>query len=439
MKRYECWGRYEKFQKYQHQIRHIQWRTDNLCLDKWGLPVLPFGLGRSYGDSCLNDGGILLDMSSLNRLMAFDRQTGILRCEAGVTLAEILDYVVLQGWFLPVTPGTKYVTVGGAIANDVHGKNHAYAGTFGCHVKKFELLRSNGERLICSPTENEAWFKATIGGLGLTGVILWAEIQLKPIKSPFIKETTIKFESLDEFFEIAAVSEKGYEYTVAWIDSLATGKSLGRGLFRRGNNANPPFDQTLHLPQKRNVTVPLDAPNFALNRLSMRAFNSLYYNRMTTRVKRHLIHYEPFFYPLDAIKRWNRIYGHRGFFQYQCVVPYDDNYRAIRTIITKMATSGLLPFLNVFKTFGDYPSPGMMSFPRKGVTLAIDFPNQGQQTLALLEEIDQIVKDNRGANYPAKDSRMSAENFKAFYPQWEAFSQYVDPCFSSSFWRRVTG
>jgi FAD/FMN-containing dehydrogenase len=439
MSHYESWGRYDEFSKYRHQVQTITWPSDQLSLNGHNQPLLPYGLGRSYGDSCLNDGGILLDTSRLNRFIAFDRQHGVLRCEAGVTIEQIVDLITLQGWFLPVSPGTKHVTVGGAIANDIHGKNHAAAGTFGCHVRQFELLRSNGERLLCSPTENPDWFRATIGGLGLTGLILWAELELKAIPSPFFDVETIKFRNLEEFFDIAAQSDAaGYEYTVAWLDCLATGKSLGRGLFNRGNLAYPPFDRTLHLPKKHRITVPFDAPNFTLNNFSARAFNLLIYNQQRQRIKRKLMYYEPFFYPLDAIAHWNRIYGKRGFFQYQFVVSYDDNYQAIKTIIRKIADSGTLPFLNVFKTFGDIRSPGMLSFPRKGVTLAIDFPNKGRPTLDLMEALDQIVKENGGVVYPAKDSRMSAESFQTFYPQWKAFSQYVDPNFSSSFWRRVT-
>jgi len=439
MSRYEAWGRYEQFNEYVHQIQKLSWPSDRLSFNGTNKPILPYGLGRSYGDSCLNDGGILLDITGLNRFISFDRQQGILRCEAGVTLEEIVDLIILQGWFLPVSPGTKYVTVGGAIANDIHGKNHATAGTFGGHVRKFELLRSNGERLICSPTENADWFRATIGGLGLTGVILWAEFDLKPISSPFFDVETIKFKSLEEFFEIAAESDDaGYEYTVAWLDMLAKGSALGRGWFQRGNNATPPFEHTLKLPQKRRINVPFNAPNFALNPLTMRAFNFVIYNKQLKKVSRNLLYYESFFYPLDIINNWNRGYGKRGFFQYQFVVPYNDDYEAIKTITRKINQSRTLPFLNVFKTFGDIPSPGMLSFPRKGVTLAIDFPNQGHKTLDLMEELDQIVKENGGVVYPAKDTRMSAESFQTFYPQWQEFARYVDPKFSSSFWRRVT-
>ncbi|MEM7030447.1 MAG: SDR family oxidoreductase [Chloroflexota bacterium] len=438
-KKVESWGRYAAFRDYEHQVQTFSWSTETVNLNGDGKSALPYGLGRSYGDSCLNDGGILVDTTSLNRFISFDRNQGILRCESGVTLEEVLDLIVLQGWFLPVSPGTKFVTVGGAMANDIHGKNHAKNGTFGCHVRQFELLRSDGQRLICSLDENEDWFRATIGGLGLTGLILWAEIQLKPITSPFWDLETIKFNTLEEFFDLAAESEAaGYEYTVAWIDSMAKGSALGRGWFQRANNAKPPFEQSLTLPKKRNLTVPFNFPNFTLNTLSIKAFNFLLYYRQLTKRKRQLIYYEPFFYPLDMIGRWNRGYGKRGFLQYQFVVPYDDNYQTIRTILEKISRSKTLPFLNVFKTFGNIESPGMLSFPQKGVTLAIDFPNRGQATLDLLEELDQIVRLNGGVVYPAKDTRMSAASFQAFYPQWKNFAAYVDPKFSSSFWRRVT-
>ena len=439
MNEYESWGRYEEFQSFKHDIQTLSWASDEISLNGSDKSILPFGLGRSYGDSCLNDGGILLDITGLKRFISFDINRGILRCEAGVTLEEILDLIVLSGWFLSVTPGTKYVTLGGSIANDIHGKNHATGGTFGCHVRQFELLRSDGQRLICSPSENADWFRATIGGLGLTGVIVWAEIQLKPIRSPFFDVESIKFRNLDEFFEIAHASdEAGYEYTVAWLDCLARGASLGRGLFQRGNNANPPFEKTLKIPKSRQVTFPFDAPNFAVNYLSAKLFNLAWYHKQQRRSQRAITYYHPFFYPLDMIHKWNRGHGKRGFMQYQFVIPYDNGYAAIREILHKIAHSKLIPTLNVFKTFGDLPSPGMLSFPRKGVTLAIDFPNLGRRTLDFLEELDQIVKANDGVVYPAKDTRMSAESFQAFYPQWREFAQYVDPKFSSSFWRRVT-
>ncbi len=438
MNQYESWGRYFNVSQ---QIRRATWQSEmDALVRELPAPFLPYGLGRSYGDSCLNDGGTLLDMRPLNHFLAFDAENGVLRCEAGVSLAEILQVIVPHGWFLSVTPGTKFVTVGGAIANDVHGKNHGHAGTFGMYVTRFELLRSDGTRLICSPDENAEWYRATIGGLGLTGVILWAEMKLKKIESPFIDEEIIKFKNLDEFFEIARESEEGYEHTVSWIDCFAHGDSLGKGVFMRGNNAAAPTEYRFQPAGGQRLTVPFTAPNFMLNNFTMRAFNILYYEKNLRKTVRALVHYEPFFYPLDAVGRWNRIYGKRGFMQYQCIVPYDDNYHAIRAIIEKIATSGLTPFLNVLKTFGDRKSPGMLSFPRKGVTLAIDFPNQGQATLDLLTEIDRMVLDSGGvAGYPAKDSRMSAQFFQTFFPEWEAFRQYVDPKISSGLWRRVTG
>lgn len=402
--------------------------------------ILPYAYGRSYGDSCLNADGAILDVSHLRRFISFDAEKGLLRCEAGVSLAEILDLIVLKGWFLPVVPGTKFVSVGGAIANDIHGKNHHVAGTFGSHVTRFELVRSTGERLTCSPTENAGFYRATIGGLGLTGLITWAEIQLKRIPSPFIEMEQIRFSNVDEFFEIALESDQSHEYTVSWIDCLAGGKSLGRGLFMRGNHYEcEPFSRRF---KKRTwaIRVPFDAPSFILNTATVKAFNTVvYYRSAFARKTRRITSYDPFFFPLDTILDWNRLYGKNGFLQYQCVVPIHDEYRAIKEILTRISRSGVLPFLNVFKKFGDVASAGMLSFPRPGVTLALDFPYRGQKTLCLLEELDEIVRASGGAVYPAKDARMSPESFAAYFPGWQAFSQYIDPKFSSSFWRRVTG
>jgi FAD/FMN-containing dehydrogenase len=434
MKDYESWGKYPKVKH--EAVKQIYWRNMPLALDQYDKPVLPYGLGRSYGDSCLNEGGILLDTSALSHFIAFDKQKGLLRCEAGVSLDECLKLIVPAGWFLPVTPGTKYVSVAGAIANDVHGKNHHQGGTFGCHLTQFELLRSDGQRLLCSPTENVEFFRATIGGLGLTGLILWAEFRLKAIKSAYIDSERIKFSNLDEFFAISERSHQDYEYIVAWVDCLAKGENLGRGWLVRGNHAEGDYPLKLH--QSFPLAVPFELPKFVLNRLTMKAFNFFVYNlyQMPKKVRK-VIHYEPFFYPLDMIGNWNRIYGKRGFMQYQFVLPDDPDHRIIRQIITRIAEFGQ-GFLNVFKEFGSMPSPGMLSFPRQGVTLALDFPNNGAPTLRLLEELDELVRQANGVLYPAKDGRMSAADFQRFYPQWEAFSHYVDPHFSSSFWRRVT-
>ncbi len=432
MNKYRSWG---NFPAAQHDVRALRWRSESLALGGVDAPALPFGQGRSYGDSCLNDGGLLLVTAGLNRFMSFDVSTGVLRCEAGVTLAEILDLAVPEGWFLPVTPGTKYVSIGGAIANDVHGKNHHRAGTLGRHVRCFELLRSNEERLMCSSHENVHWFQATIGGLGLTGLITWVEIQLKPIKNAFIYVETLKFYSLEEFFQIAAASVSEYEYTVAWVDCLSHGKSLGRGLFMRGNHAAEISDEK-HSSQDHLISLPFDLPGFALNHVSTKIFNTLYFHK--PRMRADVLHYGKFFYPLDAIGNWNRLYGTRGFLQYQCVVP-DEDHGAIRAVLSTIAESGMGSFLSVLKTFGELTSPGMLSFPRKGVTLALDFSNEGEKTLRLLGKLDETVSRHGGVVYPAKDARMSAWAFQNYYPQWQAFAEYVDPKFSSGFWRRVSG
>ncbi|EDY17262.1 FAD linked oxidase domain protein [Chthoniobacter flavus Ellin428] len=398
--------------------------------------MLPFGLGRSYGDSCLNDGGDLLVTEELKHLLAFDAERGMMRCEAGVTLDELLRFIVPRGWFLPVTPGTKFITVGGAIANDIHGKNHHRAGTFGCHVTKFELLRSTGERLICSPTENTAQFAATIGGLGLTGLITWAEFQLLRIENSMIDVEELQFANLDEFFAISAESDADFAYTVSWVDCLAEGPSLGRGIFMRGNHARgDSLSHRLHRPPR--LGVPVEFPDFALNQYSIQAFNTLYYAKALEAFSRKIVHYDPFFYPLDAVNHWNRIYGRRGFFQYQFVIPFSGDRKVIREIFQRIAASGQGSFLAVLKTFGERRSPGMLSFPAPGLTLALDFANQGWETLSLFNELDQVVLATGGRIYPAKDARMPARVFQECYPRWEEFRQYIDPAFSSSFWRRV--
>ncbi len=437
MKQYHSWGRYPEAQP--DEITWLNWRSDSPDFAAFDRPVLAYGQGRSYGDACLNDGGVVIDTSKLRRFISFDRKTGVLRSEAGVTLDEILKTIVPGGWFLPVTPGTKYVSVGGAIANDVHGKNHHRAGTFGLHVKSFELLRSTGERLLCSPDRNTELFRATIGGLGLTGLIVWAEFQLKPIRGPFISMERRRFESLDEFFTLSAESDRDYEYTVAWVDCLARGASVGRGIFIRGNHdeaAPEQFKKAQIKKTQRNIRVPFDFPSVCLNSLTMKMFNETYYRmeRGTNKV----VHYDPFFYPLDSITDWNRMYGRRGFLQYQCVVPPSVEREAVSEILTRTARAGEGSFLAVLKRFGDIASPGLISFPKPGSTLCLDFAYREERTLNLLDSLDRIVRESGGAVYPAKDARMSAESFQSYFPNWKEFARYVDPRFSSGFWRRVT-
>ncbi len=432
----QSWGRYPRVKP--ERVVPVYWREEMPDLASFKQPVLPYAYGRSYGDSCLNEGGVVLDVSNLRRFIAFDEAQGVLRCEAGVSFAEVLALVVPHGWFLPVTPGTKFVSVGGAIANDVHGKNHHKAGTFGCHVIQFALLRSDGQCLICSPEQNSELFRATIGGLGLTGVILWAEFRLKPIANAAIVMDSIRYSSLEEFRAITDASDEDFEYTVAWVDCLASGKEVGRGLFMRGNHA-PAGENTLDkAPKKMSLTVPLDCPSFLMNIATIKAFNTFYYHAQLSKSVHKVVHYNPFFYPLDAILHWNRVYGKRGFFQYQCVVPFEHGYEVMHEIMLRIARSGEGSFVTVLKKFGDVASPGMLSFPRPGLTLALDFPNNGRHSLRLFDSLDELVRQSGGALYPAKDARMPAEDFQSYYPQWREFERYIDPHFSSSFWRRVT-
>jgi len=422
------WGRYPRA----HQnIAPLHWRDAKLPTAEGSM--LAYGNGRSYGDVCLNDGGTLLHTRGLDRYIKFDPATGILRCESGVLFSEILDFVVPQGWFLPVTPGTRYITVGGAIANDVHGKNHHGAGTFGEHVKRFELLRSDGQRAECSPEQNVELYTATIGGLGLTGVIVWAEFQLQRIASPWMAQETRRFGNLAEFFALSTDSERDYAYTVAWIDCAASGKAFGRGVFFRANHA--PAMAATRMSKQRQLLVPVTPPFSLINSLSLRAFNTLYFHR--AREGHAIVHYEPYFYPLDAIAEWNRIYGPRGFLQYQCVVPPAASEEAIAELLRTIAASGSGSFLAVLKVFADRPPAGILSFPRAGTTLALDFPNHGATTFALLDRLDDIVAAAGGAVYPAKDARMNGARFRQYFPRWQSMLPHIDPKFSSGFWRRV--
>jgi FAD/FMN-containing dehydrogenase len=417
-------------------VLRATWRDQPPALDEVPDLLLPSGCGRSYGDSCLNAGGALIDASGLDRFIDL-APDGRLRCEAGVTLAEILDIVVPRGWCLPVVPGTRWVTVGGAIANDIHGKNHHRVGTFGMHVTRFELLRSSGERLVCSADANPALYTATIGGLGLTGLILWAEIRLRRLEGSGIVEERIRFGGLDEFFAIAA-DDANHEYTVAWVDCLRGGRRLGRGVYMRGAHTDVPGDWR-PLAVEPTLRVPRDAPNALLNRATLSTFNLLYYRATPRASSRRRVSFGAFFFPLDAIGDWNRLYGPRGFLQYQCVVPDTAGGEAIREILARVAGSRESAGLGVLKRFGGLRSPGLLSFPQPGITLSIDFAFRGRSTLELLEGLDAVVRQAGGAVYPAKDARMSVESFRTFFPGWETFVSRMDPRFSSSFWRRVNG
>jgi FAD/FMN-containing dehydrogenase len=391
-----------------------------------------YGMGRSYGDVCLNPGGRLWLTRGLDRFIAFDPDTGRLRCEAGVLLREIQDLFVQRGWMLPVTPGTQLVTVGGAIANDVHGKNHHVQGSFGDHVLSLSLVRTDGELIECRA--GDAWFSATVGGLGLTGLIVAVELQLRPVAGPWLDAETLPFSQVDEFFALADASEEDWEHTVSWIDCVG-GK--GRGLFMRANHAAADEDEA---PKIHAHGLHVTPPFSLVNRWSLQAFNNTYYFAHRIRAGQvRRAHYRSFFYPLDHLDHWNRMYGPSGFFQYQCVVPRDGGADAIRAMLARIASAGEGSFLAVLKTFGNRAGAGMLSFPRPGVTLALDFPNLGERTCRLFDGLDAIVREVGGGLYPAKDARMPATLFAEGFPKLEEFQKFRDPGISSAMSRRLMG
>ncbi|MCX6139895.1 MAG: FAD-binding oxidoreductase [Candidatus Kapabacteria bacterium] len=428
------WGRYPSATP--HNVVDLAWPSD-AGVTPSNSPMLVYGLGRSYGDVCLNDGGTVFRTDRCDRMIAFDRSSGLLRAESGLSIADLLGLVVPHGWFVPVTPGTKHVTLGGAVANDVHGKNHHRVGTFGCHVTAFELIRSDGTRNLCSRTENRELFSATIGGLGLTGLITWVEIQLMPISSRTIHEESIKVSSLAEVVRVTEESDKDWDYTVSWIDVLATGPRMGKGLVLRGRFQRE-ADSTLstHVA-KPLLNVPIEAPSWLLSRPTIKVFNTLWYLKQIRRRQQRSIDLEKFFYPLDAVGRWNLLYGKRGMLQYQCVVPFNGGVEVLRDILTVMQGGGVSSFLAVVKKFGDMRSPGILSFPRPGLTLTLDMPNTGRRLFDALDVCDDLVVQAGGRVYAAKDARIKGRVFRAMYPEINGFLPYIDPSFSSSFWRRI--
>lgn len=397
-------------------------------------PGIAYGMGRSYGDVCLNPQGTLWHTTGLDRFIDFDDKTGRLICEAGVLLRDIQQLCIPRGWMLPVTPGTQWVTVGGAIANDVHGKNHHVCGSFGNHVQALTLVRTDGEIIRCGPHLQPEWFAATVGGLGLTGFISTVEIQLRRVAGPWLHTETIPYADLDTFFQLADASEAGWEHTVSWIDCVA-GKT-GRGIFMR---ANPIEVWAKKVPAARTRRMPCVPPFSLVNRFTLPPFNHLYFHAQKWLAGPSLAHYTQFFYPLDNLLEWNRLYGPAGFYQYQSLVPRAGGKEAVQAMLDVIAASGEGSFLAVLKTFGDRPSLGLLSFPQPGVTLALDFPNRGAQTATLFARLDAIVRAAGGRIYPAKDARMPRDFFEESYPQFSTFLPFRDPGISSALSRRLMG
>lgn len=401
---------------------------------------LPHGMGRSYGDVCLNPKHTLWLTTGLNKFIDFDASRGRLTAESGVLLQDIQQTFVPRGWMLPVTPGTQFVTLGGAIANDVHGKNHHVMGTFGKHVLAMTLLRTDGTVHELDWQTNPQWMRATIGGLGLTGLITQATLQLRPVRNAWLACETIPFRELDEFFDLADASEPDWEYTVSWIDCLS--KQSIRGIFMRGNHSpkDPESPHPLSARRRSEWRIDFPLPFSLVNPLSLRLFNTAYYARHAINKKSIYQHYQDYFYPLDNIHNWNRIYGSHGFYQYQCVLPQQHARPATQELLNVISRSGQGSFLAVLKTFGDQPAPGLLSFPMKGVTLALDFPNRGEPTLELFEKLDAIVLSTGGRLYPAKDARMSRAMFESGYGHaLPEFLNYRDPGIHSAMSRRLMG
>jgi len=432
------WGRYpEQMCKLERPERYADLRPGS-------GNVIARGQGRSYGDASLNEDGFALLTERVNRLLEFDVAKGILRAEAGMTLAEILPVIVPKGWFLPITPGTKFVSLGGCVAADVHGKNHHHDGSFGDHVVGIELILFDGSRVSCSPLEKSELYWATVGGMGLTGIIGEVTIKLIPIDSALIKVQHKAAGNLEQLFKLMQGPNGDDRYTVAWIDSMASGSRLGRGIAMSGHHANieeMPVNFHSHVNNKRSLSIPFDFPAFALNSWSISTFNTRYFQKESGRAYPFFSNYDSYFYPLDAIAQWNRLYGKRGFVQYQCVIPEQNAFDGIKALLMKLTDSRRPSFLSVLKRLGPQ-GKGMLSFPMEGWTLALDLPIRDEGLFMLLNKLDEIVLQHGGRVYLAKDARLSPESFRAMYPgyeDWLKVKQSVDPgnVFSSSLSRRL--
>ena len=368
--------------------------------------IIARGNGRCYGDAALSEN--IFSTKRLNKFISFDRLNGIIECESGVLLSDVLEVIVPQGYFLFVTPGTKFITVGGAIASDVHGKNHHAEGCFSEYVIEFSLMNEKGEILTCSKTENADKFWSTIGGMGLTGIILSAKFKLKNIESSYIRQESIKAENLDEIFKLFDESES-WTYNVAWIDCLQKDKNLGRSIMMRGEHAfkhelpKKLQDNPLLVKKKTSPSIPFYFPNFVLNNLTVKLFNFLYYSKQTKKEVKNFVHYESFFYPLDIVNDWNRIYGKSGFIQYQMVIPKERGKEGMKRILETIAKSGNGSFLAVLKLFGKDNPEAYNSFPMEGYTLALDF-KVNKKLKKLVAQLDDIVEEFGGRIYLTKDS-----------------------------------
>ncbi len=391
---------------------------------------IPRGNGRSYGDSAL--AASTISSRFLDSFVGLDSDAATVHCGAGVTLGEVLDLCQPAGWLLPVLPGTRFVSIGGAIAADIHGKNHHLDGSFCDHIKSFSLMLASGEVLRCSPEENSELFRATCGGMGLTGVILDAVLGLERVPSDTIIRQTLVARNLQHCLELLEANSS-YKYSVAWVDCLARGAALGRGVVHLGQHGDATSDAAKSRILGR-LAVPFSTPALLLNRFSMSAFNGSYYHLKNLSKSASPVSSDAYFFPLDNIRHWNRLYGRRGFLQYQFVLPLDATGAGLRQVLQKVSDAGKGSFFSVLKRFGA-ANENLLSFPRSGFTLTLDFKYE-ESLFPLLDELDAIVIAHGGRHYLAKDARLPAEVFRAGYPDWERFAaikESVDPqgCFAS--------
>lgn len=410
------WGLYPRVAASVQRARYLS----DLCRAV-ATPILPQGNCRSYGDACLYER--VVSTLPLKHLLDFDRPRGLLYAQAGITLAAILRFALPQGFFLPVTPGTKFPTLGGCIAADVHGKNHHAEGSIAAFVESLDMVLADGSTVRCSRSQRADLFWATLGGMGLTGFIYAATLRLKKVPSAYIRQRAIKTANWAEMCRICMETQQEYTYSVAWIDGLQTGRQLGRGRVLLGEHARaselkgkPPFP----VHDDGGWAVPFFFPGRVLNAQTLKAFNALYYHRQVRRATDALVHYDPYFYPLDAVRGWNRLYGRRGFLQYQVAVPYADGAEVIADLLGRIARQGMASPLAVFKFFGP-PSNGLLSFPLKGHTLSLDIPLRDAGTIPFLRALNKTVVEAKGRVYLAKDAILEKEDFAAMYPQLEQF------------------
>lgn len=411
--KYKSWGLYPKIENKGIEFSSISELQKRIISSK---NYIPYGNGRSYGDSALNE--TVIPMRQLNQILFLDEINGIIELQSGVLLSEILDFCIPKGWFLKVTPGTKLITVGGAIASDIHGKNHHIDGCFSNSVLEFDLLQPNGKLVTCSSTQNDELFRHTCGGQGLTGIIVRAKLELKRIKSSRIKQVTIKTGTLKETFEV--FEEIKYQpYSVAWIDCLSTGRKLGRSHVIYGDFIS---DGNLDIKEGLKLNIPFFFPSITLNKWTVKVFNWFYYNKQFRKIKESNVGFNSFFYPLDSINNWNRIYGRKGFLQYQFILPLEVSYDGVKQILEILSKSGKGSFLAVLKLYGKQ-NENTLSFPMEGYSLALDL-KVSNSVFELLNRLDKTVENFGGRVYLSKDARLSKNSFKKTYRNAELFREY---------------